>query len=91
MLDYPFPPESEEYDDSHLELSERLSRRSWKIVNLVLHSDVPWIDIELEINDMRRVVEDERPDKLELFEHVYVARFHRLREQWRDEEVDAVW
>lgn len=90
MFDLPFPFEDGCEDDSHLELAERLSRRAWKVCNLVLHSDLPWIDIELEINRMRQIVEDERPEKLALFEQVYTARFHRLREQWRDESEQAV-
>lgn len=91
MLDLPFPCDEDFQDDSHLELAERLSRRAWKVANLVLHSDLPWIDIELEINEMRRIVEDERPEKLTLFEQVYAARFHRLREQWRDEKTESCW
>jgi hypothetical protein len=83
MPDFPFPPEPDEQDERGLELAERLRRRAWRISNLVLHSDVPWIDIELEINQMRNLVEDEAPEKLGLFEGLYASRFYRLRDQWR--------
>lgn len=82
-----FEPD-ERWDDSAeagIELAERLARQAWRISNLVLHSDLPWIDIELEINAMRILVEMEDPDHQELFEHLYVARFVRLREQWRQD------
>ena len=86
MLDSPFPPEQPDDDDSGLELAERLRRRSHRIATLILQSDLPWIDIGLEIARMREAVEAEAPDKLPLFERIYAARFQRLREQWRDEE-----
>lgn len=86
MPNYPFPPEGDPEDDPDLPLSERLSRRASWILNLILYSDVPWLDIELEINGMRWMVEEESPDRLNLFERVYAARFEWLRQMWREEE-----
>jgi hypothetical protein len=69
-------------------LAERLKRDSHRICSLILNSDLPWIDIEIEINRMREVCATEAPEKLDLFEAVYVSRFTRLWEQWRETEHD---
>ena len=71
---------------SELPLAERLRRESHRICALILYSDLEWIDIEIQINQMRELCWEEAPDKAELFEAIYARRFERLREQWRDEE-----
>lgn len=70
-------------------LSERLKRLSERISALILFSDLPWIDIEIQINQMRELCRAEAPDKLELFEALYAARFDRLRDQWRNDDDDG--
>ncbi len=72
------------------DLAERLRRHSDRICSLILYSDLPWIDVELEINAMRNVVEDEAPEQADLFERLYAARFRRIRDQWREAE-DYSW
>lgn len=67
----------------NLSLAERLKRDSHRICSLILNSDMEWIDISIEINNMRELCAMEDPDKLDLFEAVYAARFNRLWEQWR--------
>lgn len=67
-------------------LAEKLKRDSHRICSLILNSELEWIDIAIEINRMRELCETEAPDKLELFEAVYVSRFERLWEQWRTPE-----
>ena len=67
-------------------LSGRLGRMSDRICSLILFSDLDWIDIEIEIERMREVVEERIPGRLDLFERVYYGRFLRLREQWRGEQ-----
>jgi hypothetical protein len=57
-----------------------------RIVALILHSDMPAIDIEREIESLRKMVLDAFPDKEELFEALYVGRFIRLWEQFRPGE-----
>jgi hypothetical protein len=42
-----------------------------------------WVDIAIEIEKMRQFVEEEAPQKIELFERLYVSRFQRLWDQWR--------
>jgi len=66
-------------------LSRELSRRSDRIVSLILFSDLPWIDIVLEIQRMRDLVEEEAPEMAEAFERIYAARFDRIRDQWRED------
>lgn len=69
-----------------LSLSERLKRENHRICAMILYSDLPWIDIEIQINTMREICRAEAPDRAELFEAIYAARFDRLRRQWRDPE-----
>lgn len=69
-----------------LPLAERLRRESHRISALILNSDLPWIDIAIQINAMREMCETEAPEKAELFDAIYASRFERLREQWRGEE-----
>jgi len=66
-----------------VDLATRLKRRSNRICNLILHSDMQWVDIAIEIEKMRQFVEEEAPQKIELFERLYVSRFQRLWDQWR--------
>lgn len=54
-----------------------------RISNLIFHSDVDWIDVEIRISQMRERCRELAPLKLELFEQVYASRFRRLWDQWR--------
>jgi hypothetical protein len=65
-------------------LSEELARASDRIVNLILHSDLEWIDIEIEADKMRQQVREAEPERLETFEMIYPPRFRRIWSQWRD-------
>lgn len=58
-----------------------IARESDRIVNMILHSDVEWIDVEIMVERLRERALAEDPDKAALFEHLYVSRFRRL---WRD-------
>jgi hypothetical protein len=55
-----------------------------QIAHAIVNTDLPWIDITLRIEALRREAERLFPSKMTLFEHVYVRRFERLREQWRE-------
>ncbi len=87
MMDSSFPPPEDEQHGPGPSLARKLQRRAWKVSALILQSDLPWIDIEIEINKMRQLVEEECPERLDAFERIYAARFERLRQQWR--EVDS--
>ena len=61
-----------------------LRRRADRVCYLILMSDYPDVDIDIEIEKVRQTCEEFFPDRLWLFELVYEARFRRLREQFRE-------
>ena len=64
-------------------LAERLKRESHRISALILNSDLNWVDIAIQIGNMRELCLAETPDQGELFEAIYTRRFERLWQQWR--------
>jgi hypothetical protein len=64
-------------------LAATLQRKADRISFLIVASDYPDIDIDIEIASLRRWCKVHLPDRVELFEIVYVSRFRRLREQFR--------
>ena len=52
---------------------------------LILSSDLPAIDIEIEKNKVRERCLELYPDREELYEMVYESRFQRLWDQFRGE------
>lgn len=58
-------------------------RKADYISRLILNTDFPWIDILIEIEKLRREAERLFPQKMELFELIYVNRLKRLWNQWR--------
>jgi len=64
--------------------AEILRRRADRICALIVASDYPDVDVDIEIRNLRRWCERELPDRLDLFDLVYGNRFRRLREQFRD-------
>ena len=68
------------------DLGARLKRRSDRITSLILYSDTAWVDIAIEIENMREMCLSEAPEKAELFEHLYESRFYRLRNDWRQRD-----
>jgi len=58
-------------------------READHISRLILNTDLPWVDIEIQIGKLRGKAERLFPRKGDLFEQVYVARFRRLWQQWR--------
>jgi len=62
-----------------------LARRADRIVNLILHSDLPRVDIEIEIETFREACLRQYPDGEALFEMLYESRFRRIWEQWGGE------
>ncbi len=63
--------------------ARELQLKADRIVSLILTADYPDVDIDIEIASLRRWCREHLPDRLDLFEMVYVSRFTRLREQWR--------
>lgn len=64
-------------------LGRKLARMSDRICNLILFSDLAWVDICIEIEKMRAVAEEAMPERADWFERIYESRFERLWEQWR--------
>lgn len=60
-----------------------LQRKADRLSALIVASDYPDVDIDVEIAALRRWCREQLPDRLELFEMVYVSRFNRLRAQFR--------
>jgi len=60
-------------------------RRADYICLLIVSSDLPEVDIEIEKNKLRAEIEDNWPDKVRLYEMIYESRFDRLWRQWRQE------
>jgi hypothetical protein len=61
-----------------------LRRRADRVCSLILISDYPDIDIEIEMGKVREVCEELYPDRLWLYDMIYEARFQRLRDQFRN-------
>ena len=51
---------------------------------LILNSDLPAIDIEIEKNKVRERCLELYPDQEQLYEMIYESRFQRLWEQFRE-------
>ena len=64
----------------------RLARRADRIASLILASDYPEVDIAIERSKLRDFAEALFPERMELFDMVYEARFDRLIEQFREAE-----
>jgi len=60
-----------------------LQRRADRVCTLILSSDLPAIDIEIEKNKVREHCLDLYPDGEELYEMIYESRFQRLWDQFR--------
>jgi hypothetical protein len=77
----------DEWDDS---LAVHLRLGSDRICNLIFHSDLQWIDIEIEAGKLRDLCEELAPTKTDLFDAIYTSRFERLWAQWRSHD-DPPW
>ena len=66
-----------------------LQRMADRVCVLILSSDLPAIDIEIEKSRVRERCLELFPEREELYEMVYESRFQRLWEQFRaaDEEL----
>jgi hypothetical protein len=62
---------------------ELLKRAADRISFLIVASDYPDIDVEIEIGKLEDLCEQLFPGRMDLFEMIYIARFNRLKEQFR--------
>ena len=72
------------------ERAATFSREADRIVSLILHSDMPRVDIEIAIRSFRRRVLAVFPEKAYLFTSLYLARFRRIWRQFRNEGDELV-
>ena len=76
---------------------EELAREANRIVNLILHTNMPRVDIRIQIENLREACEERYPGSGELFEKVYGSRFRRIWNQWEkdrpvsDEITASAW
>ena len=71
-------------DDPRESLRE-MQRMADHVCVLILSSDLPAIDIEIEKGKVRERCLEFYPDREELYEMVYESRFQRLWDQFRGE------
>jgi len=62
-----------------------LQRLADRVCVLILSSDLPAIDIEIEKSKVRQRCLELYPDREELYEMIYGSRFQRLWDQFRGE------
>ena len=64
---------------------EEMARESDRIVNLILHTNMPRVDIQIQIENFREECLRRYPGSGDLFEMVYAARFRRIWDQFHAE------
>jgi len=62
-----------------------------RICNSILHEDLEWVDIDIQINEMRQFCEEHESEKLPLFEMIYASRFRRLWDTWARHNEPREW
>jgi hypothetical protein len=62
---------------------EVLKRKADRISFLIVATDYPEIDVQIEEEKLREECSRHFPDRMDLYEMIYAARFRRLRAQFR--------
>jgi hypothetical protein len=68
------------------EVYREFQRAADRIAFLIVATDYPQVDVEIERRNLRRLCRRIYPDRGELFEMIYEARFRRLWSQFRTSE-----
>ena len=55
-----------------------------RIASLIVGSDYPMIDIEIEKQKLKERISELFPDKVDLYDLIYEPRFRRLKDQFRN-------
>lgn len=63
---------------------DTLRRAADRVSSLIVSSDVARVDVEIEIEKTRRLCRELFPHREGLFDLIYLSRFKRLWEQFRD-------
>jgi len=75
-----------EISELHKEEEKRIfaiKKLADRISFLIVSSDYPKIDIEIEKEKLKDIINELFPDKVHLYELIYEPRFRRLEEQFR--------
>lgn len=72
----------------HRQTAKQFSDRADLICRLIVGSDYPLIDIQIERGKLRDDAERLFPDRLEMYDYIYESRFDRLIEQFRETETE---
>jgi len=59
----------------------RLQEKADALTSRLLYGDEPRIDLDIAMQALREDVREAMPDRLLLFDMIYIARWERLREQ----------
>jgi hypothetical protein len=62
-----------------------VQRMADRVCSLILSSDLPAIDLEIEKNKVRERCLELYPEREQLYEMIYESRFERLWNQFRNE------
>ena len=65
-----------------------LQREADRIAVLILSTDLPQVDIVIQVEKLRELCEELFPGRDDLFEMVYASRFERLREQFGEDRAE---
>ncbi len=71
--------------DNPREAMQEMQRLADRVCVLILSSDLPAIDIEIEKNKVRQFCIELFPGREQLYDMIYESRFQRLWEQFREE------
>ena len=64
---------------------EGIMQEAEKIARMILDEEMPRVDIEIAIRSFRARVLEEFPGREQLFEGLYLSRFQRLWDQFRQD------
>ncbi len=82
--------ERELFESAGIELDRKralgIRMEADRIVSMILDADMPRVDIEIAARTFRSRVLEEFPCKEELFDTLYLGRFRRIWEQFRQDE-----
>ncbi len=67
----------------------RLQREADRIAVLILSTDLPQVDILIQVEKLRELCEELFPGREDLFEMIYASRFERLWEQFGEDRAQC--
>ncbi len=73
-------------EDERRSKMREIQRLADHVCVLILSSDLPAVDIEIEKNKVRERCLELYPDREEMYDMIYESRFLRLWEQFREAE-----